>query len=85
MLLASYRGPSLPVADAMAFAQPEEQPILGSGAVAALKRLTQAAAAEERILMAFDVAEPGRRIDVARSSGDVSPRLIPRHAHRHMR
>lgn len=56
MLLASYRGPTLPVSDAMAFAQPEEQPILGSGAVAALKRITQSAAAEERILMAFDVA-----------------------------
>jgi len=57
MLLASYRGPSLPVSDALAFAQPEQSPILGAGAAHALKRITEGATAEERILMAFDVAD----------------------------
>jgi len=56
MLLGTYRGPTLPVTDAVAFAPPEQTPILGAGAAAALKRLTQGAAADERILMAFDVA-----------------------------
>jgi rare lipoprotein A len=57
MLLASYRGPSLPVSDALAFAQPEQSPILGTGAAHALKRITEGATAKERILMAFDVAD----------------------------
>lgn len=57
MLLASYRGPTLPVADAMAFAQAERPPVLGSGAVAALRRFTQSASASSRILVAFDVAD----------------------------
>jgi len=57
MLLASYRGPSLPVSDALAFAQPEQSPILGTGAARALKRITEGATAEERIVMAFDVAD----------------------------
>jgi rare lipoprotein A len=56
MLLASYRGPILPMSDAMAFVQPDEQAILGTGAVAALARITQAAEADERIVAAFDVA-----------------------------
>jgi rare lipoprotein A (peptidoglycan hydrolase) len=57
MLLATYRGPSLPVADLMAFTPLADDPILGRGAASALKRVTQAAAAEERIVMAFDVAD----------------------------
>jgi rare lipoprotein A (peptidoglycan hydrolase) len=56
MLLGTYRGPVFPVADTVAFVQPEEAPILGTDAAAALKRVTQAAEADERILMAFDVA-----------------------------
>ena len=40
----------------MAFVQPEEASILGHDAADALKRATQAAQAEERILMAFDIA-----------------------------
>jgi hypothetical protein len=36
--------------------QPQRQAALGSGAVSALRRFTQSAAAEDRILMAFDVA-----------------------------
>jgi rare lipoprotein A len=56
MLLASYRGPSLPVADAVAFVQPEQQPVLGSGAAAAMRQLTQSASADDRIVMAFAVA-----------------------------
>ena len=56
MLLGTYAGPTLPVAESMAFVQPEEASILGHDAADALKRATQAAQAEERILMAFDIA-----------------------------
>ena len=56
MLLASYRGPTLPAADPVAFVQPEQQPALGQGAAAALRSLTQSAEARERILMAFEAA-----------------------------
>ena len=56
MLLGTYAGPTLPVAESMAFVQPEEASILGHDAADALKRATQAAQADERILMAFDIA-----------------------------
>ena len=56
-LLSTYRGPTLPVTDAMAFAQAEDPKVPGNRAVAAFRRLTLRASADDRILMAFDVAE----------------------------
>lgn len=55
MLLATFRGPILPISDALAFARPEES-ILGTEAVLAINRIAEAAEADERIVMAFDVA-----------------------------
>jgi rare lipoprotein A len=54
-LLSTYRGPTLPVADAMAFA-PKDPEVQGSRSVGAFRRLTWRASADARILMAFDVA-----------------------------
>lgn len=56
MLLASYRGPSLPLTNVLAFVQPEQQP-LPAADEDALQALTHRAAARNRILVAFDVAE----------------------------
>jgi rare lipoprotein A len=57
MLLASYRGPTLPVADPMAFADIEQQPAaIDNDAIAALNRLVNEHAVENRILVAFQVA-----------------------------
>lgn len=59
MLLGTYRGPSLPVTDTLAFARDEEAPALGSGAVTAMRKLAQVESANERIFMAFIIAEQG--------------------------
>jgi len=61
MLLASYRGPTLPVTDPVAFTQAEEKPVLGRGAVAALRRLVHGQAAHDRIFVAFQVADQAER------------------------
>ncbi len=55
ILLASYRGPTLPVTQAVAFVQPED-PGAQTGAAAALLRISQRASASNRILMAFAAA-----------------------------
>jgi hypothetical protein len=57
MLLASYRGPTLPVTDAVAFAQTDGEQVLGSGAVQALKRMVRGQAAHDRIFVAFQAAD----------------------------
>lgn len=56
MLLASYRGPTLPVTDVVAFTTDEPQ-TLGSGAARALKKLVRGQAAHDRIFVAFQVAD----------------------------
>lgn len=57
MLLASYRGPTLPVTDEVAFAETEAPQALGSGAVRALKSLVRGQPAHDRIFVAFQVAD----------------------------
>jgi rare lipoprotein A len=56
MLLASYRGPTLPVADPMAYAAVEQPAAIDNAAITALDRLVNDHAVENRILVAFQVA-----------------------------
>lgn len=57
-LLSTYRGPTLPVSDAMAFAEAEPPaPAPGGRLAAAFRRLTLRESADARIFMAFDVAD----------------------------
>ena len=57
MLLASYRGPTLPVADPMAFTEAEQAATIDSAAISALNRLVNEHAVENRIQVAFQVAD----------------------------
>jgi rare lipoprotein A (peptidoglycan hydrolase) len=57
MLLASYRGPTLPVGDPMAFTEVEERAAtIDNAAISALNRLVNEHAVENRIQVAFQVA-----------------------------
>jgi rare lipoprotein A len=58
-LLSTYRGPTLPISDAMAFAQAEPEPAVVNPLTAAFRRLTLRASAHDRINGAFDVAQAG--------------------------
>lgn len=57
MLLASYRGPTLPVVDPMAFAEAESATTIDTAAISALNRLVNGYAVENRIQVAFQVAD----------------------------
>jgi peptidoglycan lytic transglycosylase len=57
MLLASYRGPTLPVADPLAFTEGEQSATIDNAAISALDRLVNDHAVENRIQVAFQVAD----------------------------